>query len=338
MTKFLTIAAPLALAMFAPVGAAEPGPVYRVTASIPGPDAGGWDYARVDPAAHRLYVARSGSVTVIDTDREAAIGSIGSIAHGHAVVPLAGHRLLVTSGDDASVRFLTADYGREIGRIAVGKKPDAAILSDDGRTAFVMNAQAGTVSIIDVTTLKTVRTVTVKPALEYAALTPGGILFVNNEDANEMDVVDVASGTTARPIALPGCEAPTGLAYDAKTDRLIAACANGKAAIVSAKRRSLTELVGIGAGPDAVILDAKRRLAFVPCGKDGVLDILSLDGLHVGQVGSVKTAIGARTGALDADAGAIYLPTASFDPPVTAGGRPVAKPGTFRVLVVRPVG
>lgn len=338
MTTFLTIAAPLALAALAPTGAAAPAPTYRVTASIPGPDAGGWDYARVDTAAHRLYIARSESVTVIDTNREAAIGSIGSIAHGHAVVPLAGHRLLVTSGDDASVRFLAADDGRELGRVTVGRKPDAAILSDDGRTAFVMNAQAGTVSIIDVTTLKTVRTVTVKPALEYAALTPAGILFVNNEDAGEMHVIDVAGGTTAKPIAMPGCEAPTGLAYDARTDRLIAACANGKAAIVSAKRRRLTQLVGIGAGPDAVILDAGRRLAFVPCGKDGVLDVLALDGPQVRQVGSVETAIGARTGALDADTGAIYLPTASFDPPVSAGGRPVPKPGTFRVLVVRPAG
>jgi len=286
--------------------------------------------------AHRLYIARSTSVTVIDTERELAVGSIGTIAHGHAVVPLSGGRLLVTSGDDASVRFLSAADGRELGRVVVGAKPDAAIVSADGKTSFVMNAKAGSVSIINTTSMRVSHTVQLKPALEYAALTPNGTLFVNDEDSNEIEVVDVGLGTTLAPIAIAGCEAPTGLAYDAKTDRLIAACANGKAAIVSAKRRSLTGLVDIGSGPDAVILDTKRRLAFVPCGKDGVLDILSIDGPVVRRVGRIRTAVGARTGALDPGSGAIYLPTSSFDLPAKPGARPVAKPGTFKVLVVKP--
>lgn len=335
MKRLLTTTA-LALATFAATGAAPPVPTYRVAATISGPDTGGWDYARVDLAAHRLYVARSTSVTVIDTQHELAVGSIGKIARGHAVVPLSGGRLLVTSGEDASVRFLSASDGHELGRVSVGAKPDAAIVSADGKTGFVMNAEAGSVSIIDTTTMRTSRTVPLKPGLEYAALTPDGTLFVNDEDANEIEAVDVRRGTTAQPIAIPGCTAPSGLAYDAKTDRLIAACANGKAAIVIASNRKLSQLVDIGAGPDAVILDPQRRLAFIPCGKDGVLDILSIDGTAVKRMGRVKTALGARTGALDPDTGAIYLPTASFDPPPKPGGRPVAKPGTFRVLVVKP--
>jgi hypothetical protein len=42
---------------------AAPAPRYAVAASIAGPDAGGWDYARVDASADRLYVARSGSLS-----------------------------------------------------------------------------------------------------------------------------------------------------------------------------------------------------------------------------------------------------------------------------------
>ncbi len=98
-----------------------------------------------------------------------------------------------------------------------------------------MNAKSGSVSIIDTTAMRTLRTVQLKPGLEYAALTPNGTLFVNDEDANEIEVVDIRRGTVAAPIALPGCTEPSGLAYDAKTDRLIAACANGKAAIVLAR-------------------------------------------------------------------------------------------------------
>lgn len=39
---------------------------------------------------------------------------------------------------------------------------------------------------------------------------------------------------------------------------------------------------------------------------------------------------------LDRAAVAIYLPTARFTPPATAGGRPVAVPGAVHISVVRP--
>lgn len=307
---------------------------YHVAGTIAGPD-GGWDYTRVDPVTHRLYVARTSSVTVIDTAAAKALTSIGVIAHGHAVLPISGGRVLVTSGDDATVRFLRVSDGKELARLAVGKKPDAAILSDDGRRAFAMNAHAGSVSVIDVAAMTVERTIPLKPGLEYAALTPTGTLFVNNEDANEIDVVDLANGTAQAPVALPGCTSPSGLAFDAKTDRLIAACANGKAAIVDAGQRRLVALVDIGLGPDAVILDAARRLAFIPCGKDGVLDILSLDGPAIQRSARVTTEVGARTGALDPTSGTIYLPTARFTPAATVGARPVANPGSFHVVIVR---
>ncbi|MDG6746258.1 hypothetical protein QCF01_17865, partial [Staphylococcus aureus] len=183
-------------------------------------------YARVDADAHRLYVARGSSVTVIDTRSATTTGSIGTLAHGHAVLPISGGRLLVTSGDDATVRFLKASDGRELARVPVGKKPDAAILSADGRTGFVMNADSGTVSVIDLAAMKVLRTVTVKPALEYAATTLDGTLFVASEDANEIEVIDPAHDAVGKPLALPGCDAPSGLAYDGATNRLIAACAN----------------------------------------------------------------------------------------------------------------
>lgn len=311
-------------------------PSYHVAAPIAGPD-GGWDYARVDPIHHRLYVARSNAVTVIDLDKPAPARSIGDIARGHAAVPFAaGNRLLVTSGGDATVRILDAASGAELHRIAVGKKADAAILDAAGRTAYVMNADSGTISVIDIASATVRKTITVKPALEYAAFAKDGTLFVNDEEANEVEPINVRTGTVGAAIPLGACEGPTGLAYDQAHDRLIASCANGKAAIVDAGRRRLSALVDIGSGADAVILDEARHLAFIPCGRDGVLDILSLAGPKVTRVGRVRTETGARTGALDPRTGAIYLPTAKYAPAAAPGARPQAVPGSFHVVVVRP--
>ena len=315
------------LACTAPAVAAsgDAPPSYAIAGRIAGPD-GSWDYARVDTAAHRLYVARSESVTVADL-ASGAVTSWGNIARGHAVVPLSGGRLLVTSGNDATVRFFDTRTGLQVGSVAVGKKPDAAIDDAPHHRALVMNAAAGSVSIIDTRSMNVTATIAVKPGLEYPALV-GDTLFINNEDANEIDTIDLARGKTGAPIALTGCEGPTGLGYDARHQRLISACANGKAMVVDARARRLVAAIEIGKGPDAVIMDSARRLAFIPCGRDGVLEILALDAPGgVARVGRVTTEIGARTGALDPATGTIYLPTARFTPPATAGGRPVAVPG-----------
>ncbi|HYZ48527.1 MAG TPA: gluconolactonase [Sphingomonas sp.] len=332
----MTVRQVLLLPLLALVAAAAP-PSYRMSAALPGPD-GGWDYAAVDPAAHRLFVARGSNITAFDLMGAMPPRSLGTIARAHAAVPVPNSALvLVTSGNDASVRLLDIGSGAETARITVGEKPDAAILDAGTGHAFVANAKDGTVSDIDVRAAKAVRTFRLKPGLEFEAVGAGHILFVNNEDANEIETVDLGSGATGSAIPLPGCEGPSGLAYDRTSNVLISACANGKAAIVDASSRKLTRLVDIGSGPDAVLLDEMRRIALIPCGRDGVLEILALDGpAGVRKIGSVKTEAGARTGAIDPATGRVYLPTASFAPPATAGGRPVPAPGSFHVLVLSP--
>ncbi len=331
--SFLTL-----LACVAPcaMAAASAAPSYSVVGSIAGPD-GPWDYARVDAESHRLYVARSASVTVADLGPDGKVTSWGELARGHAVLPLPGNRLLVTSGNDATVRFFDTISGRQIASIAAGKKADAAIYDAPHHRAIVMNSASGTISLIDTVAMAVTGTITVKPGLEYAALAKDDTLFVNNENANEMEVIDVSRRAAGKAIALPGCEGPTGLGYDGQRNRLIASCGNGKAAIVDAASRKQVGLVDIGKGADAVIMDDVRGLAFIPCGEDGVLDILSFRGRGgVTRVGRVTTELGARTGALDPSTGAIYLPTAKFAPPATVGGRSTIVPGSFHILVIKP--
>ena len=315
-----------------------PPPHYTVTGSIAGPD-GGWDYASVDAQAGRLYVARGASVTAVDLTQPQTVRSIGAVAHGHAVVPIPDQKLLlVTSGADASVRLVDPADGREVARIAVGTDPDAAFYDAAHHRAAVMNAKDGTVSVIDVVARKVVRTITLKPGLEFAQAGPGDTLFVNNEDLNEIETANLATGAVGPSIALPGCEGPTGLAYDAHHHLLISACANGKAAVVEAATMREVALLDIGLGADAVILDSPARLAFIPCGKSGSLTIISLLPARPVVMGTVKTAVGARTGAVDSRNGTIYLPTAAFSPPTTPGGRPTVERGSFRILVLKTEG
>jgi DNA-binding beta-propeller fold protein YncE len=333
MRTVLNLAAATALA--ATLTAAAP-PTYRVTGSIKAAD-GGWDYAAVEPENQLLYVARGSEVTEIDLAHGNTVRAFGQIAKGHAVVPLPGHMLLVSSGHDDSVRLFDTVSGKEEARIATGTDPDAALYDAASGHAAVMNAKAGTISVIDVAKRAVVRTITLKPGLEFAQLAKDGTLFVNNEDENEIETANLRTGKAGPAIRLAGCTGPTGLALDPASHMLISACANGKAAVVNAVTRKQTGSLAIGAGPDAVILDAARRLAFIPCGRDGTLSMIALGGAKGPVVkATIKTAVGARTGALDPRTGRLYLPTAAFGPAPAGGGRPAMLPGSFEVLVVSP--
>jgi YVTN family beta-propeller protein len=332
----LLIAVVFSFASSATLAAAAPAPDYRVAPSIAGTGDGGWDYAAVEPSGRHVFVAHSDTITEFDLDH-ATSRTIGHVSHAHAALPIRhGRSLLVTSGGDATVRIIDIASGKQTARIAVGANPDAAIIDPATGHVLVMNAEGGTISEIDPARGRVTRTITLQSGLEYAAIGRNRTLYVNNEDAGAIDTVDLASGRVGAAIAMPGCEAPSGLGYDAQSNRLIAACANGKAAIVDATAGRLTQLVDIGRGPDAVMIDPARRLAFVPCGRDGTLDILSLDAPVVTRIATVRTEIGARTGTIDQKNGTLYLPTARFGAPVAAGKRPPVQAGSFHLVVVRP--
>ena len=98
--------------------------------------------------------------------------------------------------------------------------------------------------------------------------------------------------------------------------------------------------IPIARGPDAVIYDPVRQLAFIPCGGDGVLEIISVaDPAHVVSVGHIQTEPGSRTGTLDPQSGRLYLMASKPDPAGAPGpgGRGIARvPGTYEVLVISP--
>jgi hypothetical protein len=139
---------------------------------------------------------------------------------------------------------------------------------------------------------------------------------------------------------LAGCEEPTGLAYVADAKLLISSCGNGVAKFTHADTGKDVASVAIGRGPDAVIYDPARELAFIPCGRDGVLEVISLADLaHIAVVQHVQTEAGSRTGTLDPATGRVYLMASKPDPAAAPppGGRGAPRlAGSWEVLVVGP--
>lgn len=315
-------------------------PAYVAGTPIVLPD-GRWDYASFDPLKRLVYVARTDTVSVVDPAHPEAVRSIGAIAHGHAAFPLPGGKVLVvTSGQDDTVRLLDTDDGHQIASIPVGKDPDYAFYDVTSKTVLVMNAKGGTVSQIDPVTAKVVGTITLKPALEAGVMTSATLLAINNEDLGELDLADVATGTAQGTIAMPGCEAPTGIAYVPEMGATISACANGKAAVVDIAARKLVMLLPIGMGPDSAFYDAPRRRVLIPCGKSASISVFSVGAdkaLHAEA--DVPSGSGARTAALDPADGTLYLPSATIAAAPAPGSHAVtAVPGSVRLLRISPAG
>jgi DNA-binding beta-propeller fold protein YncE len=161
-----------------------------------------------------------------------------------------------------------------------------------------------------------------------------GRLYINREDKGDIAVIDLIARKVVTTYPMPGCVAPTGLLL-APGDRLISSCANGVAQITNSRTGRMLASLKIGVGPDAVLYDRARNLAYIPSGRAGSLAVIALTGPRANTViDIVPTQVGARTGAVDIKTGRIYLPTAEYGPPLAPGQRPVMKPGTFQVLVL----
>jgi len=328
----LTAALPIASSVQA---ADDKTPTYALSSRVAGPD-GSWDYVNFDPDHRKLYVSRSDGALALDVDSGALSPHLADGKRTHQVLPLAGgSQLLITNGAANTARLVYAKDGALIADIPTAPMPDGAIF-DPASGLVVVMTHSGNISLIDPKAKAVAGTIAVGGALEFAASDGAGKVFVNIEDRNEIAVLDIAGRKVSARYPLKGCEGPGGLAYVKSAGVLISACGNNVAKVIRAATGEEVASLAIGKGPDAVFYDSVRKLAFIPCGRDGVLEVISVRGPgSVTLVQTVPTQLGARTGAVDEKTGRVYLPTAKYVPSTT-GGRPTPAPGTFEILVVAP--
>ena len=308
---------------------------YSVLDSIPGPD-GGWDYATIDAGARRLYLGRDAGVLTMDLETRKIIPVAVPGEGVHGATPVGDTGLVVaTNGDKNTVTVFEGRTNKIVGSISVGNMPDASVYDPSTRLVAVMNHRGGTVSLVDASKVTVVKTITVGGELEAAAASGDGQLFVNVANKHEVAVLDLAAGKVLRRLGLKGCEDPSGIAYDAAGGLLASVCGNGVTKILHAADGAEVASLKTGLGSDGLIFDPTRKLLFVPAGKAGTLTVITLSADSAPKVlQTVKTAVSARLGALDAKTGRLYLPSAKLGPPVPPDPWPSVVPGTSVFLVV----
>ena len=329
----------LAMTMTYPCSA-QTAPDYRTvkTVALGAPDR--WDYVVFDPGSGRVFVAHGDEVTVVEGDSGEIAGHVKGLGGTHGIALVKDSNRGYTDEGEAgkAVSFNLKTLAVEK-RIQAAEDADAIAFDPVSNHVFVINGDTGTITVIDPKADAALTTITVGGKLEYAVPGEGGKLFVNGAGKREVVSIDTSTNSIAARWPVPDCESPHGLAIDAASHRLFVSCLNRLLVVLDSQSGHIVGTVPIGSGSDAVAFDPKRKLIFSSNGKDGTLSVIDAkDPKSYASLGSIKTAISARTMSINPATGRLYLASADIVPDAPPkNGRIPPTPGSLKLLFLDPV-
>jgi DNA-binding beta-propeller fold protein YncE len=258
--------------------------------------------------------------------------------HGVAIASPFKHGF-TSNGREDKVSMFDPSTLQLIKKIDVGKGPDGIYYDPGSKRVFTNNHGSHDISALDAATGELVGTVKAEGDGEEAIIGADGLIYVNSENTAEVVVFDPKSLEVKKRFPIGVAETPTGLAYDAKTNRLFIGCRKEpKMVVMDAATGKVITSYPIGAGVDYAAFDPGSHLIFFSCG-DGTLSVYHEKSANeYADAGAVKTQPSAKTMAFDPKTKKIFLPAAEYDetPATDPSKRPrrTVKPGTFVVLVV----
>jgi YVTN family beta-propeller protein len=313
---------------------------YKLANRFPvGQGTGGWDYVTIDSAARRLYISHATQVEVMDADSGKLVGTIPDTpgVHGIAIAP--GSRGFTSNGKENKVSLFDTKTLKLISKIDVGEEPDGIFYDSGSKRVFTNNHGSHDITAIDAASGKVAGTVKVGGDGEQMVQGRDGLLFVNLEDKNEVVCFDPKTLTVKKRFPIGDAKTPTGLAFDAKNNRLFIGARSQSLVVMDAADGHIVKTFPIGPGVDFGGFDPAACLIFMSNGGDGTLTVIhqkSADDYE--DMGPVKTQNSAKTMAFDTKTKNIYLPAADVNvtPSADPNGRPTrtVKEGSFTVLVL----
>lgn len=337
--KRFALAAAVALLAIAGVRAAD-GPYVQV-ADIQIGGAGRFDYLNADGANKRLYVSHGTEAVVIDTTTNAIIGRIADTPgiHGIAIAPELG-RVFTSNGADNKVSIVNAKDFTTIMKVGTGLNPDAIMYEPTKKMVWSFDHTGKSATVIDAQSGKVVATVPLSGVAETGQADAGlGKVFVNIEDTDSIDVIDMNTYKVVGNYKVAPAKAPTGMALDPKTHRIFVTGGDAPTMVMmDAATGKVVAQAPTCSGSDATWIDNGLGRAFASC-SDGHITVLTIKGDTLTPLQTIDTARGARTMTVDPVTHRLYTLAVKYppaDPTAKAGARAVALPDSFHVLVYGP--
>jgi len=334
----------------APAGPARPaGGGYHLLKKVPlgaAPGEGAtreyFDYVIPDPAARRIYMTEMTRVVVVNADTDEKVGEITGDwkrIHGVALAPETGHGF-ITDGDAGNIVMFDIKTLKVLKTFKGEEDADWILYDPASKHVFAFNGDAHTSTAIDPVKGEVIKSIPLGGAPEQAVADGKGMIYDTIASTSEIVAIDTHDMTVKSrwPVAPSG--QPTSITMDRKTRRLFVG--GRKPAMLVMMDADSGKVIGegfpIGDRVDANTFDAATD-TLAAATREGTLHIFhedSPDKLSV--VETVKTEFGAKTMGLDPKTHKLFLTTSDFGPAPAPtekqpNPQPVAKPGTFRLLV-----
>ncbi len=330
----------LALALSLPALPSFATPLYRLVATVPLGAGVKWDYLTVDAKHHRLYVAHGTQVTVVDLQRRQVIGQLADLpgSHGIAIDPATGDIWADSTQKSEAIAF-NPDIFKPLASVPVVEDADGMAYDPASKTIYVSGGDGHALTPINPATRTAYADIPLGGDPEFFVADGRGALYINIVSANEIIRIDTAKRIITARWPTTGCVEPAGLALDAEKHRLFTSCHNGIMDVLNADTGAVVATLPIGKGTDAAGYDAARHRAFSANG-DGTLTVIDDSGAPK-LLGTVQTARGARTMALDQANGDVLTVTATVTGiilPSKPDGHPHYSfaPGSLKLLIYAP--
>src|SRR6476620_10842402 len=294
---------------------------------------GGTDYLTVETSTGRVFVSRADHVMVVEGATGKVLGDIPNTprVHGVGIAPKAGHGF-TTNGGNETVTMFDLQTLAVLRQIKVGPGLDGIMYdaTDDKIILTNHSRPIGTLTALNPQTGDIVATVELEDTSPEGAATDGkGHIFVNNEGKSTIQVIDVATWKVTASWPLAPCDGPTGIAYDAVSDRLFSGCSK-TSVVVNASTGKVVASIANGTRVDALGWDAAKKLMFIQNGGEGNVTVVHQDSADkYTVVQTVPTFAGAKTITVDPTSHNVYLfqpergpaPPPAPDAPPPAAGR-----------------
>jgi len=331
----------LALALSLPALPAFAAPLYRLVATVPLGGGTKWDYLTVDAIRHRLYVAHGTQVTVVDLQRRQIVGQLANLpgSHGIAIDPATGD-IWADSTQKSEAIVFNPDTFKPLASVPVVDDADGMAYDPASKTIYVSGGDGHALTPINPATRTSYADIPLGGDPEFFVADGKWALYVNITDKNEIVRIDTAKNIVTARWPTTGCVEPTGLALDKEKRLLFTSCHNGIMDALNADTGAVVATLPIGKGTDAAGYDAARHRAFSANG-DGTLTVID-NSRAPKSLGTVQTALGARTMALDPTSGDVLTVTATVTgiiPPSKPNGHPHYSfaPGSLKLLIYAPL-
>jgi hypothetical protein len=304
---------------------------------------GAWDYVVPQPSQHRVFVARTNRVMVIDEDTGKLVGEVMGVngAHGTAIAESSGHGF-ATSGNDQSVVMFDAKTFKELARIPAAEDADAVIYDPVSNRVFTFNGDAHSSTVIDPVAGKRITNLDLGGKPEYGVTAGDGKVYANLTDISEVVEIDAKTATVSRRWPTAPCKQPVSMAIDTAHHRLFSGCRSGVLAVSDYQSGKTITTLPIGMGVDGAGYDPASGNVFAT-NADGTMTVIHQDSPDSYKVvENLTTPTGSRNMGLDQTTHKIYVAAATFAAPAAPadgaprgrGGRPTVVPGTFKLLVI----